>query len=146
MIKVVTPSSKDMNPRYECTCHGCGCVFQCDDPDFECGEEYAASLAVKCPMPGCNCRVTKNKAVKLPAEPVSIEKKWKSISFFDAMMFAARRIPATPQIRVDGADIDEDVIVFTDGTALAVRSSWDGPLSEVTPEITATDPKWRVYR
>jgi hypothetical protein len=47
--------------------------------------------------------------------------------------------------RPEGADCDESVIAFTDGTAVACYSRWSGPLSEVTPDIDASDPGWRIF-
>lgn len=146
MIKIVTPSTKDMNPRYEVTCDRCGCVFQCDNDDFSCDDRPCSSMAVKCPA-DCGFYMVESKAKlkTLPREPVNIEKVWRKFDLVSAMEFASRRIVAKPQLRVEGADTDEDIILFTDGTALAVRSNWDGPLSEVTPEVTSMDPVWRVY-
>lgn len=146
MIKVVTPSTTDFDPTYECTCDRCGCVFHCGKDDFACEDRPCSSLAVKCPTKGCDFYITQSKAKKLPKEPVNVEKKWQPLDMIDAIRFATRRVVAPKQERVDGCDFEDCVVVFTDGTALAVRSNWDGPLSEVTPEITATDPKWRVYR
>lgn len=76
-----------------------------------------------------------------------IVKSWEKASFFEAIKHASTRtlIEESKQERPDGLDFDDDCLVFTDGTAIACRSVFDGPLSEVTPEITAGSPTWKIY-
>lgn len=73
--------------------------------------------------------------------------KWTECSMFDAILHASDRMPINEAKRPELAAIDEDVVVFTDGTAIACHSDFaDNSYSEYTPEITAHDPKWRVFR
>jgi hypothetical protein len=34
---------------------------------------------------------------------------------------------------------------FDNGTAVACHSEWNGPYSEVTPDIDAEQPRWWIY-
>lgn len=38
-----------------------------------------------------------------------------------------------------------DVEWFSDGTAVACASDWDGPWSEATPDTDANPPQWWIY-
>ena len=42
-------------------------------------------------------------------------------------------------------DCDYAVINFDDGTAIACRSEWTGPYSDVTPDIDCADPIFQIY-
>ncbi len=72
---------------------------------------------------------------------------WRKCTMRSAILWATmRRVAAANlQARPDGAEPDEDFVVFTDGSAVAVHSVWKGPYSEVTPDIDAQDPGWRIY-
>lgn len=70
---------------------------------------------------------------------------WEDCSFREAIAHAQGR-KLCDDNQPDGLEADFDCLVFTDGTAIAVRSTYEGPYSEVTPDVSAGDPTWKVYR
>lgn len=70
--------------------------------------------------------------------------QWRDATMLEAFEHARYR-DIDPDKRLEGTSFDEATVVFTDGTAVACYSRWKGPYSEVTPDIDACDPGWRIF-
>jgi hypothetical protein len=65
--------------------------------------------------------------------------KWKKATLAEACEFMQGKI-IDNNGTCNPPNWDCDVVVFTDGSAVACESKWSGPLSEVTPDIDADSP------
>lgn len=70
-------------------------------------------------------------------------KTWYVCTMAEAIIHATGRKVDREGKRPEGLDYDSAAISFTDGTAIACKSDWAGPCSEV-PHMR--DPTWEVYR
>ena len=62
----------------------------------------------------------------------------------EALRFGKSRIMRDESSIKYGPNDSCDIVEFTDGSAVACRSSWSGPYSEVTPDIDAEIPRWWI--
>lgn len=75
--------------------------------------------------------------------------EWRKVSMSEAIRFI-RDGHGQPVMHNDRAQGPEGVYdcaieTFDDGTAVACRSKWSGPYSELTPDVDAEPPDWWIY-
>lgn len=71
--------------------------------------------------------------------------QWREVNMLTVFQYATDRQPDTKAVRPKGLDFDWDVIVFTDGTAVAVKSDWSDDSTDYTPDFEALSPDWMLY-
>lgn len=70
---------------------------------------------------------------------------WQQCSMVDALKFSdGREINSNYCLSMDRPDAQAEVVIFTDGSAVACKSKWNGPYSEETPDIDAAPPIWWI--
>ena len=85
-----------------------------------------------------------------------LKKKWKQSTLKEALKFSLPRKMVDSPIAagqlypsVMSTNICKEYggtyIYFDDGSAIYVASSWSGPISEVTPDISADEPTVYIY-
>lgn len=72
--------------------------------------------------------------------------KWESATIEEVFQFVqGKEIVNNLTVLPLGVPWDATVVKFTDGSFVACKSEWSGPLSEVTPDIDAEPPSWWIY-
>lgn len=132
-MKCLKPGVLPPDPTYVGDCKRCGAVWEAEEKELT----HASHVAF-CPT----CKYSIRFEPKQQMGP----KRWKDVKIYEVFMFATTRLIAIPDYRPTGAAVDEAVVCFTDGTAVAVSSRWeDRPFSDTTPDVTSCDPAWRIY-